>query len=144
MLAMLFSLMFPAAAFILVYVQLLFGGVEGDQLPAEGAWRALRGGMRCCYLATALLPLLGFGLLAAFLDGDGWGSLRMFPCRRLLLPALSFLLGVVNLGLTFAGRLPRKHSRLWHILLTASLLPSLALATEAWLLWMLDLAYPRW
>ncbi len=141
MLAMLFSLMFPAAAFFLVYVQLRFGGVEGDRLPAEGAWRALRGGMRCCYLVSALLPLLSFGLLAAFLDGVGsiW-----FPGRRLLLPALSFLLGIVNLGLAFAGRLPRKHSRLWHILLTASLLPSLALATEAWLLWMLDLAYPRW
>ena len=141
MLAMLFSLMFPAAAFILVYVQLLFGGVEGDRLPAEGAWRALRGGMRCCYLATALLPLLSFGLLAAFLDGGGsiW-----FPGRRLLLPALSFLLGIVNLGLAFAGRLPRKHSRLWHILLTASLLPSLVLATEAGWMWVFDLAQPRW
>ncbi len=142
MLAMLFSLTFPAAAFFLVYVQLLFGGVEGDRLPAEGAWRALRGGIRCCYLAAALLPLLGFGLLAAHLDGGG--SIRMVPDRRLLLPALSFLLGIVNLGLAFAGRLPRKHSRLWHILLTASLLPSLALATEAWVLWMLDLADSRW
>ena len=138
---MLLELAFPPAAFILGYVLLLFGGVEGDRLPAEGAWRALRGGIRCCYLATALLPLLGFGLLAAYL---GSGGSVWFPCRRLLLPVLSFLLGIVNLGLAFAGRLPRKHCRLWHILLTASLFPSLALAAEAWLLWMLDLANPRW
>ena len=140
MLAMLFSLAFPAAAFFLVYVQLLFGGVEGDRLPAEGSWRALRGGIRCCYLAAALLPLLSFGLLAAFLDGGG--SIWTFPDRRLLLPALSFLLGIVNLGLAFTGRLPRKHSCLWHIFLTASLLPSLALATEAG--WMLAFADFRW
>ena len=138
---MLLELAFPPAAFILGYVLLLFGGVEGDRLPAEGAWRALRGGIRCCYLTAALLPLLGFGLLAAYL---GSGGSVWFPCRRLLLPVLSFLLGIVNLGLAFAGRLPRKHCRLWHILLTASLFPSLALAAEAWLLWMLDLANPRW
>lgn len=140
MLSVLFSLTFPAAAFFLAYVQLLFGGVEGDRLPAEGAWRALRGGIRCCYLAAALLPLLSFGLLAAYL-GSG-ESIRMFPGRRLLLPILSFLLGIVNLGLAFAGRLPRKHGRLWHILLTASLLPSLALATEAG--WLLAFADSRW
>ena len=139
---MLLELAFPPAAFLLMYVLMLFGGVEGDRLPAEGSWRALRGGIRCCYLTAALLPLLGFGLLAMYL-GSG-GSIWAFPRRRLLLPVLSFLLGVVNLGLAFAGRLPRKRCRIWHILLTASLFPSLALAAEAWLLWMLDLAYPRW
>ncbi len=139
MLSVLFSLTFPAAAFFIVYVLLLLGGTE-DEDAAAGGWRALSGGKRFCYLASALLPLLSFGLLAAYL-GSG-ESIRMFPGRCLLLPILSFLLGIVNLGLAFAGRLPRKHGRLWHILLTASLLPSLALATEAG--WLLAFADSRW
>ena len=81
MLSVLFSLTFPAAAFFIVYVLLLLGGTE-DEDAAAGGWRALSGGKRFCYLASALLPppcAPGFPYFGtAFLGGSGsstaWGA----------------------------------------------------------------------
>ena len=136
MLSVLFSLTFPAAAFFIVYVLLLLGGTE-DEDAAAGGWRALSGGKRFCYLASALLPPLGFLLLCAYPDV----SPAYLLARRwhiLLLPALSFLLGLGNLALCLARRLPQKHGRRRHILLTLSLIPSLALMDHVWILWTID------
>ena len=138
MLGLLFSLTFPAAAFFIVYVMPLLGGTE-DEDAAAGGWRALSGGKRFCYLASALLPPLGFLLLCAYPDVSP-AYLLARRWRILLLPALSFLPGLGNLALCLARRLPRRHGRQRHILLTLSLIPSLGLANYAWILWMLDYA----
>ena len=138
MLAVLFSLTFPAAAFFIVYVLLLLGGTE-DEDAAAGGWRALSGGKRFCYLASTLLPPLGFLLLCAYPDVSP-AYLLARRWRILLLPALSFLLGLGNLALCLARRLPQKHGRRRHILLTLSLIPSLALMDYVWILWTIDYA----
>lgn len=130
-------LIFPEAAFFIVYVMLLYGGIK-EEVPAAGvSWKELGGGKRFCYLASALLPLLGFLLLFAFSEMP-MAALLARGWRFLLLPALSFLLGLGNLVLCLARRLQQRHGRRRHLLLTLSLIPALALTNYAGILWLID------
>ena len=126
------NLLILPAAFITVFAMALFGGAaEADD--GSGGWKALRAGPKLCYLAAVILPLTGVFLVSRM--PDVWPSLR--AARRILLLAVpGLLLGLANLILAFRRR-PRKCLLHWHILLTLSLLPSLALAESVLLAWLL-------
>ncbi len=97
--------------------------VEDD---GSGGWKALPLSRRICYLAAPGLPLPGLVMFCAL--PKGWSETFSWYFPALAAPGL--LLGLGNLALVFARR-RRKRLKLWHGLLTATLLPSLAL--DGWM-----------
>ena len=132
-------LLFLVFVIVAEFAAAIFKGPAGENEGPVG-WKALRLNRKICYLIAVGLPLLGLVLFCAL--PKGWSNTRS-TWYLPILAAPGLLLGLGNLALVFARR-RRKRLKLWHGLLTASLLPSLTFVGWTTFVWVILSVFADW